>query len=207
MPHQDRTERPTNKGKKFHPEVLSDQEVQAILRQCNPRYPTGCRNRALITTLYRSGIRISEALQLLPKDVIVGAGQLRVFHGKGHTSRVAGMDPGAFVVLQAWMDLRKERGIARSAPVFCTLMGKPLTAEYVRQLLPRLATKAGIEKRVHAHGLRHTCASQLAMEGVDIRIISKQLGHKSIATTAIYLDHIAAKQVTETIGGRKWEPT
>ncbi len=75
---------------------------------------------------------------------------------------------------------------------------------YVRVLLPRLARKADIEKRVHAHGLRHTHAAQLRAEGVDIGIISKQLGHRSIATTARYLDHIAPQQVIETIRQRTW---
>ncbi len=78
---------------------------------------------------------------------------------------------------------------------------------YVRVLLPRLGRKAGIDKRVHAHGLRHTHAAQLRVEGVDIGIISKQLGHRSIATTARYLDHIAPQQVIETIRQRPWQPS
>ena len=77
---------------------------------------------------------------------------------------------------------------------------------YIRVLLPRLGRKAGIERRVHAHGFRHTHAAQLRAEGVDIGIISKQLGHRSIATTARYLDHIAPQQVIEAIRGRSWQP-
>ncbi len=70
----------------------------------------------------------------------------------------------------------------------------------------RQARRAGIDKRVHAHGLRHTHAAQLRAEGVDIGIISKQLGHRSIATTARYLDHIAPQQVIDTIRQRTWQP-
>ena len=91
-------------------------------------------------------------------------------------------------------------------PIFCTLAGNRMGDAYVRVLLPRLARKAGIEKRVHAHGFRHTHAAQLRVEGVDIGIISKQLGHRSIATTARYLDHIAPQQVIETMRGRSWKP-
>jgi len=71
-------------------------------------------------------------------------------------------------------------------------------------MLPRFARRAGIEKRVHAHGLRHTHAAELRAEGMDIGLISKQLGHSSIATTARYLDHIAPWAVVEAVGMRRW---
>ena len=68
----------------------------------------------------------------------------------------------------------------------------------------RIAFRAGIEKRVHAHGLRHTHAAQLRTEGVDIAIISRQLGHASINTTARYLDHLAPTAVIEAMRSRAW---
>ncbi len=71
-------------------------------------------------------------------------------------------------------------------------------------MLKRLVFRAGIEKRVHAHGFRHTHAAQLRAEGVDIAIISRQLGHASINTTARYLDHIAPQAVIEAMRGRAW---
>ena len=80
----------------------------------------------------------------------------------------------------------------------------PVSSSYIRRLLNRLGEQAGIAKRVHPHGLRHTHAAQLRAEGVDIGIISKQLGHRSIATTARYLDHIAPWAVVEAIRGRAW---
>ena len=89
-------------------------------------------------------------------------------------------------------------------PVFCTLRGGPIAAAYVRVMLKRLAARAGIEKRVHAHGLRHTHAARLRAEGVDIAIISRQLGHSSITTTARYLDHIAPTAVIEAMRRRCW---
>jgi site-specific recombinase XerD len=88
--------------------------------------------------------------------------------------------------------------------VFCSAHGTRLTEAYVRRLLPYLARRAGIDKRVHAHGLRHTHAAELRGEGFDIGIISKQLGHASIATTARYLDHIAPWAVVEAVGRREW---
>jgi len=114
------------------------------------------------------------------------------------------MDPGAFAVLGAWAEARAARGIPDDRPLFCMLDGRPLRASYIRVLLPRLGRKAGIVRRVHAHGLRHTHAAELRGEGVDIGLISKQLGHRSIATTAKYLDHIAPWDVVRAMGRREW---
>ncbi|MCL4743302.1 MAG: tyrosine-type recombinase/integrase [Phycisphaerales bacterium] len=107
-------------------------------------------------------------------------------------------------MLGVWLDARARLGLNGRSPVFCTARGEPVTSSYVRRLLASLGARAGIEKRVHAHGLRHTHAAELRAEGVDIGIISKQLGHRSIATTARYLDHIAPWAVVEAIRGREW---
>ena len=199
--------RPWNKGRKLPPEVLIPDEVVALMGACSKRAPTGLRNQALIVVLWRGGLRIGEALALRPKDLDPRQGTIRVLNGKGSKSRVVGLDAGAWAVIQRWMDKRRELGIHGHRALFCTLQGKPLQATYVRSLLPRLARKAGIVKRVHPHGLRHTHACELRAEGVDVGIISKQLGHSSIATTARYLDHIAPQQVINAMRKRKWSPT
>jgi site-specific recombinase XerD len=98
----------------------------------------------------------------MPKDLNAGAGTLRVLHGKGDKARLVGLDAGAWAILQLWLARRTEIGIKGRSPVFCTLRGEPMKAPYIRALLPRLARKAGIEKRVHAHGLRHTHGFELA---------------------------------------------
>ena len=81
-----------------------------------------------------------------------------------------------------------------------------LSSSYCRSLFARLAKKTGIDKRVHPHGLRHTGASEMREEGIDIGVISKQLGHASISTTARYLDHLAPTAVVQAIRGRRWVP-
>jgi site-specific recombinase XerD len=187
------------------PEPLTREEVERLLAVCSRRAPTGVRNRALIALLYRTGLRISEALALRPVDVDAGEGTVHVLHGKGDRSRVVGIDSGALALLERWLDVRCSRGIARTAPVFCTLGGQPLATKYVRAFLPRLARRAGIEKRVHAHGLRHTHAVELVREGVPLPLISRQLGHSSSAVTARYIDHVAPLEVIETIRSRTWE--
>ena len=119
-------------------------------------------------------------------------------------SHTVGLDPGAAAIIERWLDARSRLGLGGRHPVFCTLSGRPMATAYVRVMLKRLAARAGIEKRVHAHGLRHTHAAQLRAEGVDIAIISRQLGHASITTTARYLDHIAPRAVIEGMQSRVW---
>jgi len=195
---------PGNKGRRLPPEVLTRDEVIALMGGCSRRAPTGLRNQALIVILWRAGLRIGEALALRPKDLDPSRGTVRVLSGKGGTSRVVGLDAEAWAVIQRWLDKRKELGIHGHRALFCTLKGTSLRATYVRSLFPRLAKKAGITKRVHPHALRHTHACELRVEGVDVGIISKQLGHASIATTARYLDHISPTAVIEAMQRRTW---
>lgn len=191
--------------RRFPPEVLTDPEVRALMDACSMTAASGIRNRALIALLYRSGLRISEALDLYPKDVDANRRSIAVLNGKGGKSRVVGIDAGALEFLAKWIEIRLLHGHYGGRPLFCTASGNRMSGGYVRRLLPELGRRAGIAKRVHAHGLRHTHATQLREEGVDIGLISKQLGHSSISTTARYLDHIAPWAVVQAVGGRTWE--
>jgi site-specific recombinase XerD len=196
--------RPRKVRRRFPPEVLTDEEVGRLLRACSHRASTGLRNRALIAVLYRAGLRINEALDLFAKDIDLESGSFRVLCGKGGRPRTVGIDPAAGAIVERWLEARSGGGLNGRHPLFCTLSGARMGDAYIRVLLPRLGRRAGIEKRVHAHGLRHTHAAQLRVEGVDIGIISRQLGHRSIATTARYLDHIAPQQVIEAMRRRSW---
>ena len=195
---------PANKGRRLPAELLSGEEVRALLRACSSRAPTGVRNRALIAVLYRGGLRISEALALHAKDVDQAVGTVTVLHGKGDQRRTVGMDPAAFALLERWLDKRRALGLSARRPVFCTLRGEPIDSSYVRRLLPRLAVKAGVEKRVHPHGLRHAHAAELAAEGVPVNVVQQQLGHGSLATTDRYLRHIAPAERVAAMRAREW---
>ncbi|MGE4178176.1 MAG: tyrosine-type recombinase/integrase, partial [Thermoleophilia bacterium] len=155
------------------------------------------------------------ALRLHPKDLGAGGvggatGAVRVLWGKGGKARTVGVDPGGLALVAAWAAVRQTAldrrgpGVADRAPLFCTREGKPMTSGWVRRLMPRLARRAGIFKRVHAHGLRHTHAAQLRAEGVDIAVIRRQLGHTSIVTTVRYLDHLNPVAVVEAMAKRAW---
>lgn len=195
---------PANAGRRYPAEILTPEEARALIAACSRRAPTGVRNRALLVVLYRAGLRVSEALALKPKDVDAAAGTLTVLHGKGDQRRTVGLDDGAFDVLARWLERRQALGLTGRQPVFCTLDGRPLKSSYVRTLLPRLARKAGIEKRVHPHGLRHTHAAELAGEGKPVNLIQAQLGHGSLATTDRYLRHIAPRELVAAMQAREW---
>lgn len=193
-----------NKGKRFPAEPLSDDEVNRLVRASSNRCPTGIRNKALLILLHRSGLRISEALALKTKDLDAVAGSVRVLHGKGDRARTVGLDASAFAAVDRWLETRRKIGITDKAPIFCTLKGKPIKTPYIRTLMPRLAQRAGIAKRVHAHGFRHSHAARLAAHNVPINVISRQLGHSNVGTTSRYIDHLAPGDVVAAVRAIAW---
>lgn len=192
-------------GRKRPAEVLTEAEVRDLLAACSRRAPTGIRDRGLLTVLYRAGLRIEEALDLKPADVDTRRGTIRILHGKGDHDRTVAVDDGAIAVLELWLAERARLGVNGRQKLFCTLTGGPLSANQVRQMCKRRSAKAGIDKRVHPHGLRHTHAAELVAEGVPVNVIQKQLGHVSLATTDIYLRHIAPADVIAMGRSREWK--
>ncbi|WP_442483061.1 tyrosine-type recombinase/integrase [Aeoliella sp. SH292] len=191
-----------NKGRRLPPEPLSSSEVRRLLDACGRGTFVEARNWTLIVLLYRTGLRVSEAIALRCKDVDVRLGTLRVLHGKGDQSRVVGLDPLAARALGEYLATRRVVVGCDEGVLFCTQVGTSLASAYLRQLLPRLAKHAGIDKRVHAHGLRHTHAFELANEGVPIHLIQAQLGHRSLATTDRYVRHLNPTEVVSTVRNR-----
>jgi site-specific recombinase XerD len=194
-----------NEGRKFPPEPLTHEEVIKLMNQCSKRAPTGKRDRALIVVLWRGQLRVKEALDLKVADFDPKACTLRVLKGKGSKARVAVIDQQAAAELTAWLEARKALGFNGHKPIFCTLKGGPLSTAQVREMLPRRARKAGIEKRVHAHGLRHTGASELAQEGIALLDIQEQLGHSNPSTTDRYLHKLNPVGRAERLRNRTWQ--
>ena len=141
--HQGRV--PANKGKKYPAEILTPAEIGALFDQISSTTSIGMRNRALITVLYRAGLRHYEALALLPKDLNLATGTIAVLHGKGDRSRIVGIDPGACEVIARWLERRARLGFGPAVPLFTTMQGRPLASSYLKALLPKLGRQAGIE--------------------------------------------------------------
>jgi site-specific recombinase XerD len=186
-------------------DALSSAEIESLLRACSWRAPSGIRNAALIAVLWRCGLRLGEALALRPQDVDLDAGTLTVQHAKGGKRRVVGVDAGTRALVARWVKVRSKRVRTRGASLFCTLDGRQIDQSYIRHLLPRLARRAGIEKRVHAHALRHAYAVALEGEGARLSTIRDLLGHGSAATTDRYLRRLGAGDAVAFARGREWQ--
>ncbi len=179
-----------------HQRVLEPGEVETLLGTFS-KAPTSVRNRALVVVMWRAGLRIQEALDLLPSDLDPVAGTIRVRHGKGDKERIVGMGPVAWEDLMRWMKVRRLRGAGhRGSPVFCTLQGRPLAPTNVRSMLRRKARQASLDaSRCHPHSFRHAFAIGLHRAGEPLDHIRRLLGHRSLTTTTVYLERIDPSDV------------
>ena len=185
-------------------ELLTPDEACALLQASSGRAPTGLRNRALVAVMYRSGLRPGEALALVPADVDLGAATVSVPARKGGRRRVTGLDATTRGLIRAWLDRRDDRGTTPGAPLFCTLAGEPLKAAYVRELLPRLARRAGIHKRVHPLALRYANAAELAEEGMPAAMIDRHLGVAPVGGARRYRRPATEGDVAGAVAAREW---
>lgn len=192
-----------NKGASHDADVLVGDEVDRLLNAGN-KSETAIRDRVLIVLAYRSGLRCCEMLALMPKDIDIEQGSIRVHHGKGNKARVVAMDPAAWAHVAEWMELRSTWAITDASPVFCTRHGGPINSRQIRAMFGRRGAKGGIAKHVHAHGMRHTMASELMAEGVNVLDIKTILGHSSVATTNTYLQQINPASALDAMKGRAW---
>lgn len=188
-------------------DYLTPKDIESLLAVCSRRAPTGIRNKALIALCWRSGLRIGETLALEERDIDLESGTITIRHGKGDKRRVVGCDSGGLALLERWLAVRKKLKVPRNAPIFCTLAGRSIDQSYVRHLLPRLARRAGIEKRVHAHALRHSFSVELEREGATLSTIRDALGHSSAAVTDRYLRRLGASESVDFARARSWGTT
>jgi len=196
---------PANKGLTWPPEPLSRSEIEALLPQLGT-CAFGARNRALVGLLWRSGLRISEALALFPKDIDRDHGTVTVLRGKGRKRRQVAIDMLVLGLLDEWWPHRERLGIDGAEYLFCSIKrpmrGGPLHSSYVREMMHQAGRRAEIQKRVHPHGLRHTMAFELLMEGMPLGVIRDQLGHTQLQTTMTYLDHLAPAAAIKAMHAR-----
>lgn len=169
------------------PEVLSLEEIDAMIACIDMSKPEGHRNRAIIEMLYGSGLRVSELTDLRLSNIYRQEGYMRIL-GKGSKQRLVPISPVADEQLGYWLQDRYALDIKPEAVdiVFLNHYGRQLTRAMIFTIVKRLALAAGITKTISPHTLRHSFATHLLQNGADLRIIQQLLGHESIVTTEIY---------------------
>ncbi len=186
-------------GRKI-PEVLSYEEIQRILESIDLSQPQGHRNRAMLETLYASGLRVSELINLRISDLFDDLGFIRVI-GKGDKQRLVPIGEHALRQISLYRKHeRKHLPIQKGEEntLFLNRRGRRLTRQMVFLIVRRAAAEAGIEKKVSPHTFRHSFATHLVEGGADLRAVQEMLGHESILTTEIYT-HLDRSFLKETL--------
>jgi integrase/recombinase XerD len=167
--------------------VPSVQEVEAILAEAEHDTPQGLRDRALLETLYATGLRRMELVGVSVYDVDLARGLLWVRHGKGGRERVVPIGERAIAWLDKYLsEARPEMLAADTAALFVTDYGEPMRVHQVSDKVKRYMEFADVNKPGAAHLLRHACATHMLEGGADIRFIQAMLGHAKLDTTQIY---------------------
>lgn len=170
------------------PDVLTVQEIDQLCAAIDHSTPEGIRNRAIIETLYGCGLRVSELTGLLISSLHLEASLIRII-GKGNRERLVPINEQAAKHIGFYMQSVRQQmsiKIAGEDTVFLNRRGSPLSRVMVFLVVKGAAEKAGIDKNVSPHTLRHSFATHLYEGGADLRAIQDMLGHESITTTEIY---------------------
>jgi site-specific recombinase XerD len=180
-------------------EIYEASEIRSVMAEAEPN-PTGRRDVAIIHTLWASGLRCAELCNLKPDDIDRRHGAVWVAAGKGDKSRTVILPRASrselWVKIDRWLTDRNEFAWTDST-LFCSLQGRRLDESYIRHMLAGLAIKAGVERRFHPHGLRHTFTARMHLSGVPLSVIQRQLGHSDLSVTGKYLKRIGMKALDE----------
>jgi site-specific recombinase XerD len=194
---------PRNKGMRYPADPPTVEEIVAVMRHtAADRH--GWRLRAMIAVLWRSGLRVQEAVALAEHDLDPRRGSLLVRNGKGGRRREVGMDQWGWEQLRPWLNARAKLPVG---PLFCIIdgpiRGRPWSGAAVRSQFRQLAEHGGVRRRFAPHQLRHAHALELAREGVALNIIQRQLGHANLGTTSIYLQGIDPEEIITGVRMRR----
>ncbi len=186
-------------GRKL-PDTLSLNEINQIIEAVDASTAEGMRNKAILETLYASGLRVTELVNLKLSDVFFEIDFIKVT-GKGDKERFVPMGSTAKKFIKIYInDVRVHQTIKKGEEDFLFLnrRGSRLTRVMVFTIIKRLAIKAGIKKNISPHTFRHSFATHLVEGGADLRAVQEMLGHESITTTEIYT-HLDRNYLKETI--------
>ena len=176
----------TPKKPKHLPNCLSEEEVEALLNAPDISTPSGLRDKAMLETMYSSGLRVSELLNLEKGQVNLTKGVITVF-GKGAKERKVPIADYAIEYIKQYIsEVRNKSDNKGSKYLFLSKKGEPLSRVYFFKQVKKYSELAGIQINVSPHTLRHSFATHLLNHGAQLRIVQGMLGHTNIATTQIY---------------------
>lgn len=192
------------------PDVLSYHEIESMLEAIDLSTDEGLRNRAILETLYSSGLRVSELTEMKLSNIISDVGFLRII-GKGNKERIVPVGKDALFYIRKYLQevrqyLKIEKG--HENHVFLNRRGKKLSRVMIFYIIKDAAIGGGISKNVSPHTFRHSFASHLVEGGANLRAVQDMLGHVSITTTEIYthLDREYLRQVIRDFHPRSRRP-
>jgi integrase/recombinase XerD len=175
------------------PVVLSNEEVDALLAQPDLSKDSGFRDKAMLETMYATGLRVSELIALKLGDVSL-VNHVITLIGKGNKQRSVPLSDFAQDYLEKYLRGPRARNPGHATPyIFLNQRGKPLSRQYFFMQVKKYATQAGIEKTISPHTLRHCFATHLLENGASLRAVQEMLGHSNIATTQIYTQVSSAR--------------
>ena len=175
----------------YLPNVLSEDAVEALLKSPDTRTVLGIRDRAMLETLYATGLRVSELVQLSLAELDESAGLVRVI-GKGQRERIVPLGQECLDWLSAYLESARGAILASksSDAIFITGRGQPISRQRFWQLIKYYGLRSGIGNQLSPHTIRHAFATHLLNHGADLRSLQLLLGHSSLSTTQIYT-HVA----------------
>ena len=179
------------------PKSLTEAEVEALLRAPDDNTALGVRDRAMLETLYASGLRVSELVNLKLAELSLDMGIVRVM-GKGAKERLAPLGEPALDSVQRYLKSARATllGTRQSDALFVTGRGSAMTRQMFWYLIKRYAVLGGVRKPLSPHTLRHAFATHLLNHGADLRVVQMLLGQVDISTTQIYT-HIARERLQQ----------
>ncbi len=190
------------------PQVLTEDEVFALLAAPNVRSITGLRNRAMLELMAYGGLRVGEVVNLRPGHIRWDSGEVEIKNGKGGQERVVPLHATVMDWLHRWNEQRPKHSRYFFTTISGEKKGSQLSSRYPDQMVKRHAKEAGIQEveyrnnrphyKVHCHALRHTFASRMLSQGFTLAEVQALLGHSNIITTSVYL-HTNPKALREKI--------
>lgn len=187
------------------PEVLNIEEIDKLFEQPDLSSVSGYRDRAILETMYATGLRVSETVNLKFINLLFDMDIIRVI-GKGSKERIVPIGKSAIYYIETYIrEVRpKLLNNGNTDTLFLNRRGKKLTRAFIWDMLKKYSASAGIDKNVHPHTLRHSFATHLLEGGADLRAVQEMLGHSDISTTQIYthIDREYLKEVHKTFHPR-----